>query len=773
VRLRALLALVALLGAADAAQGANFTVNNTADSGAGSLRQAITDANAATDASNTIVFSLPASSTIPLATPLPDLEPQTLVFDAASGPGITIDGAGGNPFLSNMATTTSVLMRNVSFTDGSIDFAFDQLTLESNADTTIDANLSGTGVSGDFVLHKTGAGTATISTGRTMTLAGGLSGVGQALIDQGGFVVNGTLVTDDLNASSGTTLTVGTGGAINAANTVTVNSTALIVNGALNGANGVTVNSSTFDLNGSLSGASVLIGPSTLFTGNGGSITGNTTVQGTVSPTTTAGALAVAGNLTFAPTSVLDLDLQPGPADRIQVTGGTVTVQPGARLVFRTDPTAFAAPQTFPVVTSGAPVSGAFTLGSDYAFLSETFSGCGANDVCLTLAPNGLGLSDFAATPNQQRVASQLDAASAGATGDLADALDAINRSTAAELPDLLDAIGGEPLTAFATGRQILGERTARALHRRVRDGAWGEARAFYLRPLEQPSLLDELFHVGSWLDAFGVYGRLDGNTGEAQVQTLLGGGTLGVDAWLGDRVVGGVAAGYSRIDVDLDDRVAQGYGDAIQGAMYAGYTDPRGYLSVYGRYAYTFQNSSRRIQSTELHRTANADWNAQDLGAGVEAGLTVLSIGRVGLQPIAGFDWLRLDDQSYHESGAGSLGLDVDPKTLDSRTARFGGRLFGSVDLTGTGVLVPELRAFWQKEYGDRERVLDARLLGAPQVGPSGVRGPEMPADVVILGLGWGVHLGQNLTITLDYDALLDSDRVEHQGNLAARWLF
>ena len=42
-----------------------------------------------------------------------------------------------------------------------------------------------------------------------------------------------------------------------------------------------------------------------------------------------------------------------------------------------------------------------------------------------------------------------------------------------------------------------------------------------------------------------------------------------------------------------------------------------------------------------------------------------------------------------------------------------------------------------------------------------------------MILGVGWGVHVGENLTVTLDYDALLDSDRVEHQGNLAARWLF
>jgi outer membrane autotransporter protein len=285
--------------------------------------------------------------------------------------------------------------------------------------------------------------------------------------------------------------------------------------------------------------------------------------------------------------------------------------------------------------------------------------------------------------------------------------------------------------------------------------------------------LLDELFHAGAWLDAFGLYGELDGERGQAEVDTFLAGGTLGADAWLGRRLVAGVAAGYARIDLDADGRNAQSYGDAIQGMLYAGFTDPRGYLSVYGRYAYTFQDSSRRIDVAGFHRSAHASWDAQDYGGGAELGLTILSVGPVGLQPIAGIDWLRLDEESYRESGAGTLGLDVEPETLESTTARFGGRVFGRVVMSDVGILVPELRAFWQREYGDTERDLDARLIGAPPLTSVGVRGAELPDSVLILGLGWGVRLGENLTVTLDYDALLDSDRVEHQGNLAARWLF
>ncbi len=69
--LRVPLALV-LLCAAGSLAAATFTVTSTADSGAGSLRQAITDANNA-GGTDTVAFNIAGSGphTIALATPLP------------------------------------------------------------------------------------------------------------------------------------------------------------------------------------------------------------------------------------------------------------------------------------------------------------------------------------------------------------------------------------------------------------------------------------------------------------------------------------------------------------------------------------------------------------------------------------------------------------------------------------------------------------------------------------------------------------------------------
>src|SRR3990172_5305515 len=76
-------------GGASPAQAATFTVTNTNDAGAGSLRQAITDANSAVGA-DTIAFDV--SGTITLVTDLPQIT-DPLTIDASGG-GVVLDGAG-------------------------------------------------------------------------------------------------------------------------------------------------------------------------------------------------------------------------------------------------------------------------------------------------------------------------------------------------------------------------------------------------------------------------------------------------------------------------------------------------------------------------------------------------------------------------------------------------------------------------------------------------------------------------------------------------------
>ncbi len=94
---RFLSALLALCGLAGSGAAATHNVTSLADSGAGTLRDAITAAAAA--GPDQIVFSAGLSGTINLVTDLPPLPDETAIrgetaFNAGPGPDITLDGGG-------------------------------------------------------------------------------------------------------------------------------------------------------------------------------------------------------------------------------------------------------------------------------------------------------------------------------------------------------------------------------------------------------------------------------------------------------------------------------------------------------------------------------------------------------------------------------------------------------------------------------------------------------------------------------------------------------
>ena len=93
-------------------QAATFVVTNLADSGAGSLRQAILDANAAAGA-DTISFSV--SGTITLASVL-DIR-DTLVIDG-NGQSVTISGGNAVPVMSTVVNSPTLTLNSLTIANG-------------------------------------------------------------------------------------------------------------------------------------------------------------------------------------------------------------------------------------------------------------------------------------------------------------------------------------------------------------------------------------------------------------------------------------------------------------------------------------------------------------------------------------------------------------------------------------------------------------------------------------------------------------------------------
>ena len=89
----------------------NFTVSNNTDTGAGSLRQAITDANADLNTPHTITFG--GSYTITLASTLPSVGKTTTIDAAANA--IEINTTSSTANMLTISTGVSLTLKNISF----------------------------------------------------------------------------------------------------------------------------------------------------------------------------------------------------------------------------------------------------------------------------------------------------------------------------------------------------------------------------------------------------------------------------------------------------------------------------------------------------------------------------------------------------------------------------------------------------------------------------------------------------------------------------------
>ena len=169
---------------------ATFTVVNTSDGGAGSLRQAILDANGA-GGTNTITFAIPggAPHTIALATALPALTGQVTI-DATTQPGfsgvpiVEIDGT-------NSAQPTLNITGGVSTVRGLvINRGTSCIQLNTSGNNIVEGNYIGTDPTGTIEL---GCATGVYINGSTGSRIGGTTAAQRNLISGNG---TGILVTN-------------------------------------------------------------------------------------------------------------------------------------------------------------------------------------------------------------------------------------------------------------------------------------------------------------------------------------------------------------------------------------------------------------------------------------------------------------------------------------------------------------------------------------------------------------------------------------------------
>jgi uncharacterized protein with beta-barrel porin domain len=265
------------------------------------------------------------------------------------------------------------------------------------------------------------------------------------------------------------------------------------------------------------------------------------------------------------------------------------------------------------------------------------------------------------------------------------------------------------------------------------------------------------------WSFGYGLGGsaKTDGNA--AGLNYGMGGMLLGAERYFDRAGRIGFFGGYQGTNLHLDGLAQTG---KINGGMFGGYLhndDGFNYYTAITGMQFNGFNTTRYIQFDGINETANGGFSGWQGYGYFERGVS-FQRKCATLQPYAALQYIYLRQNSYTESGAGVLNLNVSGIDANSLRSLVGGRLQIDRGWQG-GRLLPEVRALWLHEFLNTNAVVNSFF--APIGGGSfAIQGLNLGRDWAIVGGGLRYELASGWQIYGNYDAQVNTQQVFHVGS-------
>jgi outer membrane autotransporter protein len=257
------------------------------------------------------------------------------------------------------------------------------------------------------------------------------------------------------------------------------------------------------------------------------------------------------------------------------------------------------------------------------------------------------------------------------------------------------------------------------------------------------------LKRFGAWARGIGAFQSAHSAGAAPGYRGQSGGLLTGIDRAVTPDLTLGIAAGYSHSDLTQSD----GTSGTIE--------TPR--LIAYGLYragpvaieatlgaAYDRISTTRPVAGTATN--ASEGHNGFEKNAALQAAYP-LSVGDIALVPHLGLQYVRLDENKFAESGAGTANLAAGSSTTESLQPSIGASLLKSISLGGDVTLIPAFKASYARELLDTSRNLALTSAAGTAVEALGVSAAH---NTVIIGPAVTARLGDSLELTGDYKLTL-----------------
>ncbi|WP_268995514.1 autotransporter family protein [Microvirga roseola] len=710
----------------------------------------------------------------------------------------TLTLSGTNTFTGGTTITSGTLIGS--------ERSFGSGTITNHGALIVDQAVSGTmpnAIDGTGTLTKKGSGTLTLSgtntfTGGTTITSGTLIG-SERSFGSGTITNHGALIVDQ--AVSGTMPN-----AIDGTGTLTKKGSGTLTLSGTSGLSGATtVEAGHLAVNGSLGNSIVTLMDGSL--GGTGTVGGIVVGSGaTVAPGNSIGTLKVAGDVAFRAGSVYQVEVNAtGQADQIAATGAATLT--GGTVQVLAESGSYQPTTRYTVLTATGGVNGSFAgVNSNFAFLDPTLT-YSPNEVILVLArkteptdpvdppeptdpetpadpdepaPTPVAFHSVAVSPNQYRVADAVEALGSGNR-----LFNAVIGQSVAGAQQAFDALSGEAHasgTAAASGQASL---VRAALGARLRQPLFGTsmpllAQGTYtaayaadkpgeaVQPVAIPLPgLAAAPRYSLWGEGFGSWGKVDGNTNAAGLDSSTGGFILGADTRLDASSTLGIAGGFSRTTFDVNGRVSSGSTDSIFAALYGSTSWGNLSLRLGASYAWNDMDVSRTIRFPGFTDSTHASYDGYTALGFAELGYR-MDLGAVRLEPFVSASVMRLHTDGFQEEG-GAAALTGYEQDQDLATTTLGlraeTRLSESLPLILRGLLG------WRHTFGD---VAPESLLAfAGGESSFAVQGTPVDRDALVAEAGLDWRASDAVSLGVLYSGQVGERAQEHSIKGSFTWRF
>jgi fibronectin-binding autotransporter adhesin len=276
-----------------------------------------------------------------------------------------------------------------------------------------------------------------------------------------------------------------------------------------------------------------------------------------------------------------------------------------------------------------------------------------------------------------------------------------------------------------------------------------------------QPPSTGRVF--AAWGQAFGSFGRADEDGNAAALNRTTGGFFTGMDVTL--RGTGaeiwraGLAGGYQRSSVDIDDRSSSGSIDSYHLAAYGG--RQQGPLGLRAGAAYTWHDvsASRTIVFPGFSDATKAKYGANTAQVFGELGYG-LTHRQFALEPFAGLAHVNLRTGSFLETG-GAAALTGSGGTTDTTYSTLGLRAAAPLPWHAFAGLTAKASAAWRHAFGT---VTPTTQLGfASGTTPFVVAGTPIARDAAAIELGLEGSVARGATLGVAYTGQIAGHADDH----------